>query len=67
MKKTIINVCLAITVSLIFTNCSSQNTTETTNVKVVCVSVDTYEYDANGAEFIVKKLYCDTIKENTNK
>jgi hypothetical protein len=67
MKKTIINVSLAMTVGFIFTNCGSQNTNETNNVKVVCDSVDTYEYDANGAEFIVKKLHCDTIKENVKK
>jgi hypothetical protein len=67
MKKTIINVSLAFLVGLIFTNCGSQNKAETNNVKVVCDSVDTYEYDANGAEFIVKKLRCDTIKENVSK
>lgn len=67
MKKTIIKLSVTLTVGLIFANCGSQNTVETDNVKVVCDSVDTYEYDANGNEFIVKKLHCDTVKEDVNK
>ena len=57
MKKIIIiNVSLAMTIGLTLTNCGSKNTAETNNAKVVCDSVDTYEYDANGAELIVKKF-----------
>ena len=67
MKTKIINVSLALTVGLIFANCDNQKTAETNNVKVVCDSVNVPEYDANGVEYVVKKLRCDTIKEKVNK
>jgi hypothetical protein len=62
MKKTMINVSLALILGLAFTNCSSEKAAETSNAKIVCDSVDAVSYDENGQEIIEKVSSCDTVK-----